>query len=83
MPGIRCSGNDVGEVYAKAMEAVERHGALRGSMLTGWRLLRCHPFCRGGHDPVPVKFWEKGNGSKLGGENFASGHDFGRAERRC
>jgi uncharacterized protein len=65
-----------------AMEAVERHGALRGSMLAGWRLLRCHPFCPGGHDPVPQSFW-KHNGSKLGGENFASGHDLGGAERRC
>jgi putative membrane protein insertion efficiency factor len=36
-----------------AMEAVDRHGAWRGSMLAGWRLLRCHPFARGGHDPVP------------------------------
>lgn len=42
-----------------AMESVERHGALRGSMLAGWRLLRCHPFCRGGHDPVPMRFLEK------------------------
>lgn len=36
-----------------AMEAVERHGALRGSLLAAWRLLRCHPFARAGHDPVP------------------------------
>ncbi len=41
-----------------AMEAVERHGALRGSLLAAWRVLRCHPFCRGGHDPVPQEFWE-------------------------
>lgn len=36
-----------------ALEAVELHGALRGSLLAGWRVLRCHPFARGGHDPVP------------------------------
>ena len=37
-----------------AMEAVSTHGAGRGSWLALRRLLRCHPFCRGGFDPVPV-----------------------------
>ena len=37
-----------------ALEALERHGALGGSLLTGYRLLRCHPWCAGGHDPVPA-----------------------------
>jgi putative membrane protein insertion efficiency factor len=36
-----------------ALEALERHGALGGTVLTTWRLLRCHPLCAGGHDPVP------------------------------
>ena len=36
-----------------ALEAVELHGALRGSRLAAWRVLRCHPFVRGGYDPVP------------------------------
>lgn len=36
-----------------AMEAVERHGAVRGSLLATWRLLRCHPFARAGVDLVP------------------------------
>ena len=35
-----------------AMEAVERYGAVRGLMMAAWRLLRCHPFSRGGLDPV-------------------------------
>ena len=36
-----------------AMEAISKHGALKGSMLSIWRILRCNPFCKGGYDPVP------------------------------
>jgi uncharacterized protein len=36
-----------------AMEAIERRGALRGSVLAARRLLRCHPFARAGYDPPP------------------------------
>ena len=36
-----------------AVEAVERFGALKGSILTVSRLLRCNPFFTGGYDPVP------------------------------
>ncbi|MEV4196908.1 membrane protein insertion efficiency factor YidD [Micromonospora globbae] len=38
---------------AYALEAVARHGAVRGAGLAVRRLLRCHPFHPGGHDPVP------------------------------
>lgn len=34
------------------MEAVELYGALRGGAMAAWRVLRCHPFVRGGYDPV-------------------------------
>ena len=35
------------------LEALARHGAIKGLGLGVWRLLRCHPFARGGYDPVP------------------------------
>lgn len=38
---------------AYSLQALERHGAAAGSYLTLRRLARCHPWCDGGHDPVP------------------------------
>jgi len=39
---------------AYALQALERHGAAAGSYLTVARIARCHPWCQGGHDPVPA-----------------------------
>ena len=36
-----------------ALDALHRHGPAAGSYLAARRLLRCHPGCAGGHDPVP------------------------------
>ena len=33
-------------------QAVYKHGAIRGSLMAGWRVLRCNPFNPGGYDPV-------------------------------
>lgn len=38
---------------AYALEALTQHGAARGSYWSVRRLMRCHPWCEGGHDPVP------------------------------
>ncbi|MCI8300078.1 MAG: membrane protein insertion efficiency factor YidD [Lachnospiraceae bacterium] len=35
------------------LEAIQKHGAFKGSLLAGWRILRCNPFSKGGYDPVP------------------------------
>jgi uncharacterized protein len=35
-----------------AMEAVERYGTVRGGLKAALRILRCHPFVKGGYDPV-------------------------------
>lgn len=44
------------------LQAVEKHGALKGGILAAWRILRCNPFSKGGFDPVPEHF------SLLGGK---------------
>ncbi len=42
-----------------AAKSIREFGAVRGAMLAVWRILRCHPWNRGGHDPVPER-WQSG-----------------------
>jgi len=51
--GSACRFEPTCSLYA--IDALRQHGALAGSYLTVGRLLRCHPWCDGGHDPVPVQ----------------------------
>ena len=44
-----------------AIEAIEKHGAAKGTLMGASRILRCHPFVKGGHDPVPNHFSLKRN----------------------
>ena len=40
---------------AYSLQALQMHGAAAGSYLTLARIARCHPWCAGGHDPVPTE----------------------------
>ena len=42
-----------------AVEALQKHGALKGSILAIWRILRCNPFGKAGYDPVPEHFFHR------------------------
>ena len=49
--GSACRFEPTCSVYA--LQALDRHGAAAGSYLTVHRLMRCHPWCAGGSDPIP------------------------------
>ena len=49
--GASCRFEPTCSTYA--IQAMQRHGAAAGSYLAAARILRCHPFCQGGHDAVP------------------------------
>ena len=54
-PGLprRCKYEPTCSRYA--LQAIERYGVLRGTVLAGWRLLRCNPWSHGGYDPVEAQ----------------------------
>ena len=51
LPTLHCIYTPTCSEYG--LEAIEKYGALKGGLLTVWRILRCNPFHRGGYDPVP------------------------------
>ncbi|MEO8526833.1 MAG: membrane protein insertion efficiency factor YidD [Caldimonas sp.] len=51
--GNACRFEPTCSVYAIA--ALDRHGAAAGTVLAIGRIARCHPWCPGGHDPVPAR----------------------------
>lgn len=67
--GSSCRFEPTCSIYA--LQALEAHGAGAGSYLTMRRLARCHPWCAGGHDPVPslVSLFDQFTPSPLGKKN--------------
>jgi putative membrane protein insertion efficiency factor len=55
--GAQCRFHPSCSCYA--MEALDKHGALKGAGLAAYRILRCNPWTDGGLDPVPEKNTKK------------------------
>lgn len=52
--GVKCPYYPSCSAYG--IEALEKHGFFKGSLLMLWRIVRCNPFSRGGVDPVPLSY---------------------------
>jgi putative membrane protein insertion efficiency factor len=64
MLGPRCRFYPSCSAYAQ--EAIRVHGAGKGLLLAGWRVLRCSPLTPGGLDPVPRRgTWEGRSGGEM------------------
>jgi len=48
--GVRCKYHPTCSEYT--MQAIEKYGFFKGSLLGIWRILRCNPFSKGGYDPL-------------------------------
>ena len=60
--GQSCRFAPTCSVYA--IQALEKHGAVIGTGLAGWRILRCNPWCHGGCDEVPDNMpWDRAKAS--------------------
>jgi len=62
--GSSCRFEPTCSVYA--LQALQEHGAAKGGYLTLRRLGRCHPWCAGGHDPVPPALFSSLTSSNSG-----------------
>jgi putative membrane protein insertion efficiency factor len=51
---------------AYALQAIQRHGVVRGVALGAWRIARCHPWAEGGIDDVPPSHSENYSTTRLG-----------------
>jgi len=49
--GVNCRFNPTCSQYV--IEAINKYGVVKGCCLGIRRIMRCHPWCLGGHDPVP------------------------------
>ena len=64
--GQSCRFAPTCSVYA--IQALEKHGAVIGTGLAGWRILRCNPWCHGGCDEVPDNMpWQRDKASPPAG----------------
>ncbi len=62
-PGLPASCRFQPTCSEYASEAIERYGAVRGSAMGAWRILRCNPLNDGGFEPVPERHRPPGQGS--------------------
>jgi hypothetical protein len=60
--GVRCRFEPSCSEYS--VEAFKRFGVIKGSILTLYRVVRCHPLCEGGSDPVPERFGRENMGQR-------------------